>query len=114
VQTSAKLVPRIGIQYRNITNMTTKITSSRQSISFRFNEDLLNHLRAAAIRENRSLNNYVENILMDIVYKSSLGTTQGNTGNIDNLVASFKKVEIQKTIRQNKTPAITDKNTINL
>jgi hypothetical protein len=40
---------------------------NRKQTAFRLREDLLNHLRVAAKRENCSLNNYVENTLMDII-----------------------------------------------
>lgn len=40
----------------------------RKRTSFRFRKDLIARLENAAKRENRSLNNYVENILMDAVY----------------------------------------------
>ena len=39
------------------------------------NENLLNHLKIAAKKENRSLNNYIESVLMDIVYKNPNKTT---------------------------------------
>ncbi|MCD8184102.1 MAG: toxin-antitoxin system protein [Bacteroides sp.] len=40
----------------------------RKQTAFRLSTDLLKRLRAAASRENRSLNNYVESVLMDVVY----------------------------------------------
>lgn len=40
----------------------------RKQTSFRLNTDLINRLRLAAKKENRSLNNFVESALMDIVY----------------------------------------------
>lgn len=43
-------------------------TIERKQTAFRLSTDLLKRLRIAAKRENRSLNNYVENVLMDIVY----------------------------------------------
>jgi hypothetical protein len=39
----------------------------RKQTAFRFRVDLLNRLRRAAKKENRSLNNYVESVLMDVV-----------------------------------------------
>ena len=36
--------------------------------AFRFDSELLRRLRIKAKQENRSLNNYVETVLMDIVY----------------------------------------------
>ena len=40
----------------------------RKQTSFRLSTDLLKRLRIAARLENRSLNNFVENTLMDAVY----------------------------------------------
>ena len=45
--------------------MTTVI--ERKQTAFRLSTSLLNKLREAAERENRSLNNYVESVLMDAV-----------------------------------------------
>ena len=44
-------------------------TIVRRQTSFRLSEDLLNRLREEATKVNRSLNNYVESALMDLVYK---------------------------------------------
>ncbi len=37
---------------------------------FRLREDLLERLKKLAARDNRSLNNYVETILMDVAYNT--------------------------------------------
>lgn len=42
--------------------------SLRKPTMFRFRTDLIDRLKVAAKRENRSLNNYVESVLMDVVY----------------------------------------------
>ncbi len=42
--------------------------SPRKPIMFRLKADLVDRLKIAAKRENRSLNNYVESVLMDVVY----------------------------------------------
>lgn len=42
--------------------------SLRKPTMFRLKTDLLDRLKIAAKRENRSLNNYVESVLMDVVY----------------------------------------------
>lgn len=42
----------------------------RKQTAFRLSCDLINKLKEAATRENRSLNNYVESVLMKIVYDS--------------------------------------------
>ncbi len=44
------------------------IAMERRQTAFRLREDLLEKLREAAGKENRSLNNYVESVLMDIMY----------------------------------------------
>ncbi len=41
----------------------------RKQTSFRLSTELLRRLQIAARRENRSLNNYVESALMDVVCK---------------------------------------------
>lgn len=40
----------------------------RKQTAFRLSIDLLERLKEAATKENRSLNNYVESVLMDVVY----------------------------------------------
>lgn len=40
----------------------------RKQTSFRLSTDLIDRLRQAARKENRSLNNFVESALMEIVY----------------------------------------------
>lgn len=42
----------------------------RKQTAFRLSSDLLEKLKEAATRENRSLNNYVESLLMDVVYNN--------------------------------------------
>lgn len=49
--------------------MSTEALINRKQTAFRLSEDLLNRLKTAAKRENRSLNNYVENTLMDTVFR---------------------------------------------
>lgn len=48
------------------TIMGTTIT--RKPTSFRLRTDLIEGLKRKAARENRTLNNYVENVLLDVVY----------------------------------------------
>ena len=43
-------------------------TIIRKATSFRLRADLLELLRRNALRENRTLNNYVESVLLDVVY----------------------------------------------
>ncbi len=43
-------------------------TSLRKPTMFRLRAELVDRLKVAAKRENRSLNNYVESVLMDVVY----------------------------------------------
>lgn len=47
----------------------------RKSAMFRLREELLERLKQLAARDNRSLNNYVETILMDVVYNTPNATT---------------------------------------
>ena len=43
-------------------------TSAKVQTAFRFDKELIRRLKIRAKKENRSLNNYVETVLMDIVY----------------------------------------------
>lgn len=46
----------------------TSTISGKVQTAFRLDTELLRRLKARAKKENRSLNNYVETVLMDIVY----------------------------------------------
>ena len=48
--------------------MRTASNTGKVQTAFRFDQELLRRLKAKARQENRSLNNYVETVLMDIVY----------------------------------------------
>ena len=50
-----------------ITTMPTTNTAKVQT-AFRFDKELIRRLKIKAKQENRSLNNYVETVLMDVVY----------------------------------------------
>ncbi len=50
--------------------MKTEITERRQT-AFRLRKDLLEKLKKEAAKENRSVNNYVETLLLDAVYRES-------------------------------------------
>ena len=47
--------------------MNTTVATKKQT-AFRLDGDLLERLRVKARRENRSLNNYVERVLMSVAY----------------------------------------------
>ena len=47
----------------------------RKQTAFRLSIDLLERLKEAATKENRSLNNYVESVLMDVVYNRPIKIT---------------------------------------
>ena len=49
-------------------NMNT-ISVDRKQTAFRLRTDLLDRLKVAAKKENRSLNNYVESVLLDAEYR---------------------------------------------
>ena len=42
--------------------------AAKVQTAFRFDKDLIKRLKIKAKKENRSLNNYVETVLMDIAY----------------------------------------------
>lgn len=44
------------------------VVIDRKQTAFRLSTDLLERLKLAAKRQNRSLNNFVESVLMDVVY----------------------------------------------
>jgi len=83
--------------------MEAAVLINRKQTAFRFREDLLDYLRVAAKKENRSLNNYIESVLMDMVYRKPNKTTLEamreaqedenletlNMDNFDNFVASL-------------------------
>ena len=52
----------------DITMNTSAITSNKTTTSFRLDSQLLERLRMLAKKSNRSLNNYVETVLFDVVY----------------------------------------------
>ena len=43
-------------------------TIERKPTSFRLRKDLLEEMKRHAARENRTLNNYVESLLLDLLY----------------------------------------------
>lgn len=51
-------------------------TIVRKPTSFRLRTDLIEGLRRKAKKENRTLNNYVESVLLDIVYNEPNDTTK--------------------------------------
>lgn len=51
-------------------------TTIRKPASFRLRADLLEMLRRNAIRENRTLNNYVESVLLDYIFNEPNETTK--------------------------------------
>jgi len=54
--------------YDKQTTRSMATTVTRKPASFRLRTDLLEGLKRNAARENRTLNNYVESVLLDIVY----------------------------------------------
>ena len=52
------------------------IAIERKPASFRLRADLLERLKKNAVRQNRTLNNYVESLLLDIVYNEPNETTR--------------------------------------
>ncbi len=52
-----------------------RTSTNRQTKTFRLRSDLIEGLKRNAERENRTLNNYVESVLLDIVYHTPNPTT---------------------------------------
>lgn len=79
----------------------------RKQTAFRLSTDLLDRLRLAAKKQNRSLNNFVESILMDVVYNEPNEETKGaiaeakagefagtiDMENFDTFMKSIKNIE---------------------
>lgn len=79
------------------------VVIERKQTAFRLSTSLLNKLREAAERENRSLNNYVESVLMDAVFSNPNKLTLAamkearenrnletlDVNNLDSLIASL-------------------------
>lgn len=61
----------------NINDSTMDAVINRKSTMFRLREELIERLKLLAARDNRSLNNYVETILMDVAYNTPNATTRG-------------------------------------
>jgi len=52
------------------------IVINRKPAMFRLRTELLERLKQLAAKDNRSLNNYVETILMDVAYNTPNDTTK--------------------------------------
>lgn len=51
-------------------------TDIKKPTAFRLSTDLVNRLKVLAKKDNRSLNNYVENVLMAVAYDEPNETTK--------------------------------------
>ena len=56
------------LQPKILQSITIMETITRKNTSFRLRTDLLERLRHNAANANRTLNNYVESVLLDVVY----------------------------------------------
>ena len=65
-----------------------EVVINRKSAIFRLRTELLERLKQLAARDNRSLNNYVETILMDVAYNTPNSTT----------VAAMKDAQDESTL----------------
>ncbi len=54
------------MQYKSYIDIDTLVL--RKQTAFRLREDLIEKLKKEARRNNRSLNNYVESVLMELLY----------------------------------------------
>lgn len=74
------------------------VAVDRKQTTFRLRTDLLDRLKVAAKKENRSLNNFVESVLLDAVYRepneetlTAMKDAKGN-GNLETLdLDNFEK-----------------------
>ena len=78
----------------SITNhyATMETTIIRRPTSFRLRADLLEELKRNAARQNRTLNNYVESVLLDIVYNEPNEVTK----------AAIKEAKSRKVYPENE------------
>ena len=65
--------------------MFASLASNRRQTAFRLRADLLDRLRVKAKKENRSLNNYVESVLLDAVFDEPNDETLAAMKEADNL-----------------------------
>ena len=72
--------------------------STKVQTAFRFDQDLIKRLKMKAKKENRSLNNYVETILMDIVYDEPNEET----------IAAIEEVQSRKPLEKLKIDKFKD------
>ena len=56
------------MQYKLYKKMETSTIATKKQTAFRLSTDLINKLKTKAEKEHRSLNNYVEMVLMSAVY----------------------------------------------
>lgn len=82
-------------------------TIDRKQTAFRLSTDLLGRLKIAAKRQNLSLNNFVESVLMDVVYNEPNEETKAaieearagkyagtiDTRNFDTFMESINRIE---------------------
>lgn len=54
----------------SLNDITMETVINRRTAMFRFRADLLDRLKQMAAKDNRSLNNFVETILMDVAYNT--------------------------------------------
>lgn len=65
-----------------------EVVIKRKSTLFRLRVELVERLRQLAARDNRSLNNFVETILMDVAYNTPNATT----------IAAMKEAQDESTL----------------
>lgn len=63
------------------------IAIEKKNQSFRLSVDLIERLKRIAKRQNRSLNNYVETLLLDAAYHEPNATTRRDEGGRERSVA---------------------------
>ncbi len=79
---------------------TAATTSDKTLTSFRWNTQLVERLRKMAKDSNRSLNNYVETLLLDIVYHEPNDETIEALQEVKSgkKLESFNRSELEKLI----------------
>jgi len=78
-------------------NTTVKEKHSRVQANFRFEKDMVEDLKARAKKEKRSLNNYVEVVLLDFLYGSNEPNTETKAA-INELENDYEKLKKYNSI----------------
>ena len=86
-------------------NTVMETTVLRQPTSFRLRTDLIEKLKQNAAKANRTLNNYVESVLLDVVYHepnddTKIAIEEALSGNNRNKIYSDVKEMVNEILNE--------------